>query len=315
MAENNIQSTVVLRDGVKLNYRKWSALDNNAKINTPFLLLHGLASGSRIWDKVATELLKITSAPVYALDQRGHGLSDKPDSGYTTAQIVEDVHSFAESQNLISERPVIVGHSWGATIALAYAATYPDYVSGVALVDGGMGNMRSRPGMDNWEEVAKRLAPPEFAGTPRQTFLDYFRKGGQARFIAPVWDAQLEEMVLNIVELREDDTVAPRLSRQNHMQILRSMWESDNLAHAANIHSPVLMISAEPTTTPDMLPEDEQQAGFIKMKREGAEQLKAALVSSPKVEFIIMSETIHDIPLQRPVELVKLFSQFFFTRN
>jgi pimeloyl-ACP methyl ester carboxylesterase len=305
------QDTVYLPDGLRMNYCDWISESSQPKINTAIFLLHGLASGLRIWDKVAVELAKFTGPPVVALDQRGHGLSDKPSTGYTTAQITEDDREFVRWFELDYYKPIIVGHSWGATIALSYAATYPDEVAGVILVDGGLGNMRNRPGYDDWEKVAKDLAPPEFAGTPRDTFLDFYRKGSQGQFLAPVWDAQLEDMILNIVELREDGTVAPRLSRANHMQILHSMWETDNLALAEKVRCPVLMISAEPTPSPDILPQDARQAGWLQAKRSGAQQLKAALVHSPKTEFIIMSNTIHDIPLQRPVELARKIVEFF----
>jgi pimeloyl-ACP methyl ester carboxylesterase len=247
--------------------------------------------------------VKNTNTIVFALDQRGHGLSSKPDTNYTTKQIVEEDSLFAESHEVMpAESPIVVGHSWGATIALAYAATYPDKVAGLVLVDGGMGNMRDRPGGDDWERVARELAPPDFAGTPRETFLDFYRKNP---YLAPVWDEQLEDMVLNIVQLREDDTVGPRLSRANHMQILRSMWETDNLALAAKVRCPVLMISAETGAT------DERSNTWAISKREGAQKMLAALSNSPKAEFLIMPDTIHDIPLQRPKELVEAILNFF----
>jgi pimeloyl-ACP methyl ester carboxylesterase len=312
-----VQGKFTRPDGIALNYRYWdNVYEGLVNYRHPFLLLHGLASGLRIWDKVAVELVKRTAVQVLTLDQRGHGLSDKPDSGYTTSQIVEDDHLFADYARdaeilTTTEPPVVVGHSWGATIALAYAATYPDEVAGLVLVDGGMGSMRNRPGYDDWEKVSRELAPPDFAGTPKEKFLGFYRNGPQGRFLAGSWDEQLEDMVLNIVELREDGTVGPRLSRANHMQILRSMWEDDNLAYAAQVRCPVLMISAETTSSPDVMPDDARQAEWLKMKREGAAQLKSALVHSPKAEFVIMSETVHDIPLQRPAELAKLIVKFF----
>lgn len=294
------QEVKYMPDGIALNSRHWS----HDKLDTPppFLLLHGLASSLRIWDKAAIELVKALGTNVYAIDQRGHGESDKPDKGYTTTQIVDDDHTLIRDHFDLGYSPVVVGHSWGATIALAYAATYPNAVAGLVLVDGGMGNMRDRPGGDDWERVARELAPPDFAGTPRETFLDFYRKNP---YLAPVWDAQLEDMVLNIVQLREDDTVGPRLSRANHMQILRSMWETDNLALAARVRCPVLMISAETGAT------DERSATWAVSKREGAKKMLAALSNSPKAEFLIMPDTIHDIPLQRPKELVDAILKFF----
>ncbi len=52
----------------------------------PFLLVHGLASNARTWDGVAARLAA-EGHPVVAIDQRGHGLSDKPDDGYDYATV------------------------------------------------------------------------------------------------------------------------------------------------------------------------------------------------------------------------------------
>lgn len=288
-----VKDTTTCVDGLALGYRRWTP-PGQTPTNPPFLLIHGLASASRIWDLVAPELLKLTGAEAVALDQRGHGRSDKPDSGYSNDRIVADDYAVASELKLA--KPLVVGHSWGATIALSYAATHIQEVSGVVLVDGGMGNMRGRPGMEDWEIVSKRLAPPEFVGTPREQFLDFYRRGP----LGAIWNDELAEIALNIVELREDDTVAPRLSRANHMQILRALWETDNMALARQVSCPVLMISAQSSPTDD----------WALSKREGAAQMQAALTLSPKIEFVEMADTIHDIPLQRPALLAQMIVRF-----
>ena len=280
-------------NSLKLSYRQWQG-----KASTPaFLLIHGLASGLRIWDFVAAQLVQLTGGQAIAFDQRGHGLSDKPDTGYDAAQIVSDDHGLVTALKL--EKSILVGHSWGASIALAYAATYPNEVNGLVLVDGGMGNMQDRPDM-TWERVEKDLAPPHFAGTPKETYLDYFRKGGNSQYFGPVWNAELEDMLLNIVELRPDGTVGPRLARSNHMQILRSMWETSNTDLAKQVTCPVLMISAETQASED----------WGRLKREGAERMRMALTHSPRVEFMTMTDTVHDVPLQRPAVLAETIVKF-----
>ncbi len=290
-----------------MNYRRWQA-GLLASPRPPFLLLHGLASALRIWDFVAAELLRLTGADIVALDQRGHGLSDKPENGYTTAQIVAHDHTLSTALGLT--KPIIVGHSWGATIGLAYAALYPEEVSALVMVDGGMGNLRDRPGA-TWERTEQELAPPDFAGTPKEAFLDYFRQGAQGEFFGPIWSPQLEDIILNIVEVRDDGTVGPRLSRDNHMQILRSMWDTDNLAMASQVRCPVLMISAETSPAEGLPPGQEaQEPEWFRLKREGAARMQTALTLSPRVEFTIINSTVHDIPLQRPALLAQEIVRF-----
>ena len=116
------------RDGqIELGYRDWPGEGR------PIVLLHGLASSSRIWDQVAGRL-----APrwrVVALDQRGHGRSDKPDDGYDFATIVADGRAAAAALGV--ERPLVVGHSWGGNVALQWAVEPGPAPRGIVLVDGG----------------------------------------------------------------------------------------------------------------------------------------------------------------------------------
>src|SRR5512138_1653780 len=97
------------------------------------VLLHGLASQAHIWDLLAPKL--IDSFHVVALDERGHGLSDKPDNGYDLATSVSDLNAIWEALGI--DRAVLAGHSWGGNIAVQYAVDHPARVSGLILIDGG----------------------------------------------------------------------------------------------------------------------------------------------------------------------------------
>src|SRR6266852_3389161 len=132
----------VFANGLQLHYRHWSPPEPGSAL-PPILLLHGLASAARIWDLVAP-LLAARGYIVTALDQRGHGESDKPDTGYDFATILAD--DAAAVQALDIERPVIVGHSWGAMVALEYAVRHPDAVTALVLVDGAANQLALRPG-------------------------------------------------------------------------------------------------------------------------------------------------------------------------
>lgn len=290
-----VQRTV-RSNGVTLNAREWLAPENAASDATlPALLLHGLASASRIWDLVAPELAE--HRRVVALDQRGHGLSEKPDDGYDFATIVADDLGASDELGL-GQRFHLVGHSWGANVAVEFAARHPERVATLTLVDGGFGMLRQRPGA-TWESVSRDLAPPQFAGTPRATFLQWVRSGNAG------WRPEIEDIVLNIVELRKDDTVGPRLARENHMKILRAMWDEDAEQVYPAVHSPTLFVLAEPANP------DARGAEFLENKRRGVALAKSLLKRAPLVEVEWLPETIHDIPLQRPNELAARISAFF----
>ncbi len=133
------------------------------------ILLHGLASQAHIWDLVAP--LLTDSFRVIAIDQRGHGLSDKPDRGYDWATITSDLDAILNALKI--DRAVLAGHSWGGNVAVQYAADHPDRVSGLILIDGGFLQIGDRL---DWPTVEKFLEPPDLIGMP----VDEFRSSMKA---------------------------------------------------------------------------------------------------------------------------------------
>jgi pimeloyl-ACP methyl ester carboxylesterase len=101
----------------------------------PVLLLHGLGVGGSIWQAFARRLLPDLAA--VAPDLRGHGESDAPPTGYTPADYAGDLIELltdADGEGLAV--PVaVVGHSLGALVALELAATRPDLVRWLVLLD------------------------------------------------------------------------------------------------------------------------------------------------------------------------------------
>lgn len=87
-----------------------------------FLLVHGLASNAQLWGGMSAELAA-RGHRVVAVDQRGHGLSSKVDDGFDFATLTDDLVAVADAMDL--ERPVVVGQSWGANVALELAVRHP----------------------------------------------------------------------------------------------------------------------------------------------------------------------------------------------
>jgi pimeloyl-ACP methyl ester carboxylesterase len=115
------------------------------------VLVHGLSSNRHIWDLVAPDLAR--RYHVVALDQRGHGESDQPETGYDFASIVADLAAFLDALNL--HQPVLlVGHSWGASVVLHFAVEHPDRTAGLVLLDGGTSSPGERL---TWDETLQRL--------------------------------------------------------------------------------------------------------------------------------------------------------------
>ena len=102
------------------------------------VMLHGLVMDnlSSLYFSLGNALAATCDVILY--DLRGHGLSSRPESGYTLSDMVQDLASLLDA--LAVRRPVfLVGNSFGGLLALAFAAEYPERARGVVLVDGHVG--------------------------------------------------------------------------------------------------------------------------------------------------------------------------------
>jgi len=285
------QTEFVEAGGLRFHYRDWGG---NGQ---PLLLLHGLASNARIWDLTAP--LLTGGFRVVALDQRGHGLSDKPDGGYDFASVTGDLAAFVQALGL--ERPALAGHSWGANVALQFAADRPDGVSALALVDGGFLEISAFEGM-TWERTVEVMSPPPLAGIKLEAFLQGARNWpGLGEF----WNDDVQEIVLANFRIDEEGRIYPHLSRDNHLKILRSLWDQKPSALWSRIRCPALLL---PTASDHP---DPRNAVWMEHKRKG---VALAEQRAPSLNVIWMKDTIHDVPLQRPRELAGAIRSFLESR-
>jgi pimeloyl-ACP methyl ester carboxylesterase len=278
---------VTLR-GLRFHYREYGAANVDSR---PIVLLHGVASNAKIWITVGPRLGE--RFRVYALDQRGHGETDKPDSGYDTPTVVGDLVAFIDELGL--EQPVIAGHSWGGNVALEYAATHQDALRGLVLVDGGFMEMSARPGM-TWEEAEKQLAPPVLTHlTPAQLI-----EGAKKWELGKIWSEEVEAALMGNFDVADDGTIRPRMRRENHMQVVRALWDQKPSEQAPLVRCQVLFAVADRKA-------EGRAAEWVEMKREAIARLQGRMQDCQVVWF---ADTIHDIPLQRPAELAQTIAGF-----
>ncbi|OBC14901.1 alpha/beta hydrolase [Mycobacterium sp. 852013-50091_SCH5140682] len=93
------------------------------------LLIHGVTGHGQRWQTLASEL---PGVPILAPDLLGHGRSSWA-APWTLAANVEALAALLDGPTLV------VGHSFGGAVALTLAATYPDLVSGLVLLDPAVG--------------------------------------------------------------------------------------------------------------------------------------------------------------------------------
>jgi long-chain acyl-CoA synthetase len=70
---------------------------------------------------------------VIALDLRGHGLSDKPATGYDMPRILADIHEALQQLN-VKTPFILVGHSFGGAVVTEYALNYPEELEKLIII-------------------------------------------------------------------------------------------------------------------------------------------------------------------------------------
>ena len=98
----------------------------------PVILLHGWPETWYEWRHIIPKL-----APYYTViapDLRGLGDSSRPADGYDKQTVANDIWRVAHDE-LGHERFLLVGHDWGGPTAFALAATHPEAVEKLAILD------------------------------------------------------------------------------------------------------------------------------------------------------------------------------------
>jgi pimeloyl-ACP methyl ester carboxylesterase len=115
-------------DGVRLHYIERGH-------GEPLVLLHG--NGSMIQDFVSSGLLDKAAHKyrVIAFDRPGFGYSERPRLTVWTPVVQADLIRKALEQIGISQA-IVLGHSWGASVAIALALKYPKLVTSLILASG-----------------------------------------------------------------------------------------------------------------------------------------------------------------------------------
>ncbi len=140
-----------LPTGVKIKF-----VVDGPRHGPPIIFLHGYTDSSHSWSSTSPHLAD--TYRTYALDQRGHGDSEKPRyGGYSMTHYADDVIAFMNQRRI--EETVLVGHSMGSVIAHRVAALYPERVSHLVLVGSAAALVEHEVVTYLWDEIIGR---PDF---------------------------------------------------------------------------------------------------------------------------------------------------------
>jgi proline iminopeptidase len=217
-----------IRDGVELHYR-------TAGTGTPVILLSGGPGMDVDYMTPVGEFLPDSYQRVF-YEQRGTGRSKvrlAPET-MTMQHVVEDLEALRV--HLKRDRLVLVGHSWGGMLAMAYAASHPDRVDRMVLIGSGgptveflqwfTDNIRARLRSEDieaehyWEEAMKRGVDADKAGLEGMRAITpgyFFERAKGLAFASGLPDGSMHQQVngLLIADLIKQYDLRPGLRQLN----------------------------------------------------------------------------------------------------
>jgi pimeloyl-ACP methyl ester carboxylesterase len=176
-------------------------------------MLHGLVIGNMAtWYFTAAHALSQTHR-VLLYDLRGHGKSERVETGYDLGTMVADLEALLEVSGggvKDGEKISLVGHSYGGLVALRYALAHPDHVERLALVDVPLSAASIafglEPDLDNDDEDL-------FAGLPDFLQQSLTRGSRRARHLLSTLELLLRRATLVSDLKAEPDVTVEELAR------------------------------------------------------------------------------------------------------
>lgn len=133
-------SKVLLHDGLELHYQRVGA-------GPEVCMVHGITGNLAAWHLQLVPALA-DRYRVLTYDLRGHGRSSTPPTGYSLDDMADDLRRLLDALEI--ERATIVGHSYGADIALYLAASHPDRVAEVVAIEAALPAMEDVRSHEDW---------------------------------------------------------------------------------------------------------------------------------------------------------------------
>jgi pimeloyl-ACP methyl ester carboxylesterase len=144
----------ILRSGIRIHYQQIGE-------GPDVVMVHGITGNLAVWHLHLVPALS-DRFRVLTYDLRGHGHSDAPADGYSPDAMAGDLLELLDVLEI--ERPSLVGHSYGADIALYLAANHPERVREVIAIESALPALEPGRRDDRWAGWASWVAALERAG-------------------------------------------------------------------------------------------------------------------------------------------------------
>ena len=188
------------------------------------------------WRKIANLLENQYQCLIY--DQRGHGRSLKPKSGYSLVDFAEDLDNI--TQELGWDSFHLVGHSFGARVAMFYANKFPEKVKTITIEDMGASVLA-----DSYKYYEKMLniVPAPFISRLEvkyffeNNFIKLFNSNEDPKILITFLQANIEE--------KESGLFDWKFSKQAIVETAKESQKTDRWLEVSSFKMPVLLIRGE----------------------------------------------------------------------
>ncbi len=259
-------ATTQLATGVRLHYAERGDREGEA-----IIFLHGYSDSWFSFSRVLPLLSPEYHA--FALTERGHGDSDKPQCCYTLGDFAADVDAFMDAVGI--EEATLVGHSGGTLIAPRVALSYPHRVSRLVLIGSAIMGARNEVMLELGEAV-RALEDP----VP----VEFVREFQESTIYRPIPEEFLDKAVSESLKL-------PARVWRDYMEGV--ILTPDHEAQLREINVPTLIMWGE------------QDAMF---PREDVERLARTIRGDATLK--VYPETGHAVHWERPEQVVRDLETF-----
>ncbi|MBC7753796.1 MAG: alpha/beta hydrolase [Moraxellaceae bacterium] len=248
------------------------------------VFIHGLMAFSANWRKIASRIQNDFQCLIY--DQRGHGRSFKPESGYSPEVFAEDLNKITDELGWDSFH--LVGHSMGGRNAIVFADLFPQKVRTLTIED--MGPEADSRSHLYYEKMLNAVPTPfDSKQSMKQFFASDFEKNFEAKEPISVLSTFLQA---NIEQVENTQLFDWRFSKQAIFETVKQGHIKDRWREVTHLSMPVLLIRGENSHV---------------LKRETFEKM---LQVNPKITGVEIKQAGHWIHYEKYEEFTSILREF-----
>lgn len=247
--------------------------------NPKLVFLHGIMGFASNWRTIARQL--DDRFQILLFDQRGHGKSFHPSTGYSASDYAGDLLGILDA--LKWETCSLVGHSMGGRVAVQAASQAPDRVEKLVVVD--VGPQLDMQSMLVVEEQLNSVPTPFESRDEAREFFD-------TTFLQRYGSEMLKQFFYANLEEKADGQFHWKFSKQ---AILETLWKARTLDQAqqfAELRMPTLLVRGANSTH---LPQD---------------MFDEVLAQNPNIQGSVIKGAGHWVHAEKPEQMLEELQRF-----